>query len=90
VVEAGPEVENVREVTTALNQWLDKPVNIVLYDDGDQENGYQICGFAELTMHEYDFSSIPNWLSGQLNLSVDRGVVDQQADDYGIRGIFFR
>jgi len=90
VVEAGPEVENVREVTDALEQWLDKPVNIVLYDDGDQQNGYQICGFAELTMTDYDFDSVPKWLSGQLNLSTDRGVVDEEAEDYGIRGIFFR
>ena len=90
-IEAGPEVENVRIVTDALEQWLDKPMNIVLYDDGDQENGYQVCGFAELTMSKFDFSSVPNWLKGELNVGAKRSVViDEDAEDYGLRDVYFR
>lgn len=90
VVDAGPAVENVQQVTDALEQWLNKPMTMVLYDDGDQQNGYQICGFAEFTMTEYDFSALPKWIQGQFNLSITRGATDPNADDYGLRGIRFK
>lgn len=88
-VPAGPEVENVQQVTNALEQWLNKPATIVLYDDGDQENGYQICGFANFTMTDYDFATLPKWLQGEFTLDVVRGVTDPTASDFGLRGIRF-
>lgn len=88
-IAAGPEVENVRQITDALDQWLNQPMNVVLYDDGDQNNGYQVCGFAELTMTEYDFSSLPKWLAGEFNVNLVRGVTDENAKDYGLRDVHF-
>lgn len=90
VVDAGPEVENVKQITDALDQWLNKPMTIVLYDDGDQTNGYQICGFAKFTMKAYDFSSLPQWIQGQFDLSVDGGETDPTAADYGLRAVRFK
>ena len=89
-VDAGPAVENVKQITDALDQWLNKPMTIVLYDDGDQQNGYQICGFAEFTMRAYDFTSLPKWIQGEFTLSVDRGESDPNAEDYGLRSIRFK
>jgi Flp pilus assembly protein TadG len=89
-VPAGPNVENVKQVTDALEQWLNKPALIAMYDDGDQENGYQICGFAQFTMTDYDFASLPQWLQGQFTLGVTRGETDPDAPDYGLRGIRFQ
>ena len=89
-VDAGPAVENVKQITDALDQWLNKPMTIVLYDDGDQQNGYQICGFAEFTMRAYDFTSLPKWIQGEFTLSVDRGETDPNAKDYGLRSIRFK
>lgn len=90
VVDAGPAVENVKQITDALDQWLNKPMTIVLYDDGDQQNGYQICGFAEFTMRAYDFTSLPKWIQGEFTLSVASGETDPNAEDYGLRGIRFK
>lgn len=89
-VPAGPAVEKVQQVTNALDAWLNKPMTMVLYDDGNQANGYQICGFAEFTMTDYDFSSLPKWIQGEFNLSVTRGATDPTAQDYGLRGIRFQ
>jgi len=89
-VPAGPNVENVNQVTDALAQWLNKSMTIAMYDDGDQENGYQICGFAQFTMTDYDFSSLPKWLQGQFTFGVVRGETDPDAPDYGLRGIRFQ
>ena len=86
-VDAGPLVENSPVVTAALNQWVNKPMNVAMYDAGDQENGYRICGFAELTINEYDFSSVPKWLSGNFNISVKAGIISETADDYGLRDV---
>ncbi len=88
-IAAGPEVEHVRQISNALDQWLDKPMKIVLYDDGNQQNGYQVCGFAELTMTEYNFSSVPRWLAGEFNVNITRGVTDPNAKDYGLRDVHF-
>lgn len=89
-VPAGPEVENVQTVADAMAQWLDKPVTIAMYDDGDQENGYQICGFARFTMTDYDFADLPAWLQGQFTFDVTRGETNPDAPDYGLRGIRFQ
>lgn len=89
-VPAGPDVEQVAQIAAALNQWLNKPMKIALYDDGNQQNGYEICGFAEFTMTDYDFSSLPKWIQGEFNLSVVRGETDPEAEDYGMRGIRFK
>ena len=62
-------------------------MNVAMYDAGDQENGYRICGFAELTINEYDFSSVPKWLSGNFNISVKAGIISETADDYGLRDV---
>jgi Flp pilus assembly protein TadG len=88
-VPAGPEVEHVQQVANALDQWLDKPVTVAFYDEGNQDNGYQICGFAQFTMSEYDFTSLPEWLQGEFNLGTVRGVTDPDAPDYGLRGLRF-
>lgn len=90
VVDAGPEIENVKQITDALDQWLNKPMTVVLYDDGDQTNGYQICGFAKFTMTAYDFSSLPKWIQGQFTPSVDGGETDPTATDYGLRAVRFK
>jgi hypothetical protein len=89
-VPAGPVVENVKQVTDALEAWLDKPMTIAMYDDGDQENGYQICGFAQFTMTEYDFAALPKWLQGQFTLGMAQGETDPDAPDFGLRGIRFQ
>lgn len=90
VVAAGPEVENVQLVTNALDEWIDKPMTIVLYEDGDQENGYQICGFATFTMRAYDFSSLPKSIQGEFTVAVAQGETDPDAKDYGLRSIRFK
>lgn len=89
-IPAGPNVENVREVTDALDNWIDKTMTVVFYDDGDQQNGYQVCGFAQLTLWDYDFDSVPKWLSGQFTVGTRRGVIDKDAEDYGLRGVYFK
>ena len=86
-VAAGPEVEHVQAVANALDQWLDKPMTIVLYDNGNQDDGYHICGFAKLTMTEYDFAALPPWLQGEFNISLAQGETDPDAEDHGLRGI---
>lgn len=90
VVAAGPAVENVQQVTHALDQWLNRPMTIVFYDDGNQTDGYQICGFAEFTMTAYDFSSLPKWIQGEFRPAVARGETDPSAKDYGLRSIRFK
>ncbi|MBX3014642.1 MAG: choice-of-anchor A family protein [Caldilineaceae bacterium] len=90
VVAAGPAIDNVRQVADALDAWLNRPMTMVLYDDGDPQSGYQICGFAQFTMTEYDLAAMPKWIKGQFDLSVARGVTDPTADDYGLRGIRFK
>lgn len=89
-VPAGPAVANVKLVTDALEQWLDKPMTIAMYDDGDQENGYQICGFAQFTMTDYDFAALPEWLQGQFTVDVANGETDPDAPDFGLRGVRFQ
>lgn len=89
-VAAGPVVQNIRSVTDALDQWLNEPMKIVLYDDGDQQNGYQICGFAQLTMSDYDFSTVPAWLSGQFTVGLAFGETSTEYVDFGLRGLYFR
>lgn len=88
-VAAGPLVQNIREVTDALDTWLNKPMTIALYDEGDQTNGYQICGFAELTMSEYDFSTVPSWLTGQFDVGLAFGETSTEIVDFGLRGLYF-
>lgn len=89
-VAAGPVVQNIQSVTDALDQWLNEPMKIVLYDDGDQQNGYQICGFAQLTMSDYDFSTVPAWLSGQFTVGLAFGETSTETVDFGLRGLYFR
>lgn len=89
-VDAGPAVDNVKQITDALDKWLNKPMTIVLYDNGNQDDGYQICGFAQFTMTDYDFSSLPKWVQGEFNLSVTGGETDPNAEDFGLRGIRFK
>ncbi len=89
-VAAGPVVENIQQISTALDQWIDEPATIVLYDEGDQQNGYQICGFAQFTLSSYDFDSLPTWLQGEFTPGIVRGVTSPDVPDYGLRGIRFR
>jgi hypothetical protein len=89
-VAAGPVVENVRVVTDALDHWLNEPMRIALYDEGDQENGYQICGFAELTMTQYEFDGLPAWLVGQFDVGLAFGETSTEYVDFGLRGLYFR
>lgn len=87
-VAAGPVVQNVSQVTAALDTWLNKPMKIALYDEGDQTNGYQICGFAELTMSDYDFSTVPAWLTGQFDVGLSSGGTSTEIVDFGLRGLY--
>ncbi|MCB0084262.1 MAG: hypothetical protein KDE47_25155, partial [Caldilineaceae bacterium] len=89
-VAAGPVVEDISEVTDALDTWLNQPMTIAFYDEGDQTNGYQLCGFAELTMSEYDFSMQPAWLTGQFNVGLAFGETRTEIIDYGLRGLYVR
>jgi len=91
-VAAGPVVEHIQQISDALEPWIDEPATIVLYDDGDQQNGYQICGFAQFTLREYDFDALPTWLQGEFTPGVVRGVTSTEPEygDYGLRGIRFR
>ena len=90
VIAAGPKVENVQQIANALDQWLNKPMTIVLYDDGNQTDGYQVCGFAEFTMTAYDFSALPTWIQGEFRPAVAQGETDPDAKDYGLRSIRFK
>jgi choice-of-anchor A domain-containing protein len=86
-VAAGPEVKHVQAVANELNKWLDTPMTMILYDNGNQEDGYHICGFAKFTMTDYEFGDLPAWIQGEFRLSLDRGVTDPDAEDHGLRGI---
>lgn len=89
-VDAGPAVAAAQQVTHALDQWLNQPALIVLYDEGDQQNGYQLCGFAEFTLTDYDLAALPPWLQGQFSPATVRGLTDPAAPDYGLRDIRFK
>jgi hypothetical protein len=62
-------------------------MTVILYGDGNQDDGYQICGFAKFTMTDYEFGALPAWIQGEFRLSVDRGQTDRDAEDYGLRGV---
>lgn len=89
-VDAGPAVSNAQQVTNALDTWLNQPALIVLYDEGDPQNGYQICGFAAFTLTDYDFAALPPWLQGQFNPALVRALTDPNAPDYGLRDLRFK
>jgi choice-of-anchor A domain-containing protein len=86
-VAAGPQVKHVQAVANELDKWLDTPMTIVLYDNGNQDDGYQICGFAKFTMEDYEFGDLPAWIQGEFRLGIDRGETDPDAEDYGLRGV---
>lgn len=86
-VAAGPEVKHVQAVANELDEWLDTPMTMVLYSDGNQEDGYQICGFAKFTMTDYEFGDLPAWIQGEFRLAIDSGETDPDAEDHGLRGI---
>lgn len=89
-VPAGPNVSYVQQVASALDQWINKPATIVLYGQGSQQNGYQICGFAEFTMTAYDLAALPKWLQGSFTPAVTRGATSATAADYGLRSVRFQ
>jgi len=89
-IDAGPAVTDAQQVTNALAQWLDQPALIVFYDEGDQQNGYQICGFAEFTLTDFDLAALPPWLQGRFSPALVRGLTDPDAPDYGLRDIRFK
>ena len=86
-VAAGPEVKHVQAVVNELDKWLDEPMTMILYDNGNQDDGYHICGFAKFTMTDYEFGDLPAWIQGEFKLSVDQGETDPDGEDYGLRGI---
>ncbi len=86
-VAAGPQVKHVQAVANELDKWLDTPMTIVLYENGNQDDGYQICGFAKFTMEDYEFGDLPAWIQGEFRLGIDRGETDPDAEDYGLRGV---
>lgn len=89
-VNAGPEVANVAAVADALEEWLNEPMTVALYGDGDQDSGYQICGFAEFTLEDFDFASLPPWIQGNFDPANVRGeTIDKDADDFGLRDVRF-
>ena len=89
-VEAGPAVTDVQAVTNALDRWLNQSALIVLYDEGNQQQGYQICGFGAFTLTDYEFAALPPWLQGQFNPTLVRGLTDPNAPDYGVRDLRFK
>ncbi|MEZ4673555.1 MAG: hypothetical protein R2932_04835 [Caldilineaceae bacterium] len=90
-VSAGPQVESIPEVAAALDQWIDQPANVVLYDNVDQNDGYQICGFGKFTLTAYSLDTFPRWLQGHFTTSMVTGATaDPNAADYGVRTIFPR
>lgn len=89
-VASGPTVTYDQQVANALAQWLNIPALVVFYDAGDQLNGYQICGFAEFTLTDYDLAALPPWLQGQFSPALVRGLTDPNAPDYGLRDLRFK
>lgn len=89
-VASGPTVTYDQQVANALAQWVNVPALVVFYDEGDQLNGYQICGFAEFTLTDYDLAALPPWLQGKFNPALVRGLTDPNATDYGLRDLRFK
>lgn len=89
-VASGPTVIYDQQVANALAQWVDIPALVVFYDEGEQLNGYQICGFAEFTLTDYDLAALPPWLQGKFNPALVRGLTDPNAPDYGLRDLRFK
>ena len=89
-VASGPTVTYDQQVANALAQWLNIPALVVFYAEGDQLNGYQICGFAEFTLTDYDLAALPPWLQGQFSPALVRGLTDPNAPDYGLRDLRFK
>ena len=89
-VVAGPTVTYDQQVANALAQWLNIPALVVFYNEGDQHNGYQICGFAEFTLTDYDLAALPPWLQGTFSPALVRGLTDPNATDYGLRDLRFK
>ena len=69
-VPAGPAVANIQQISNALEEWIDEPATIVLYDDGDQQNGYQICGFEIEVMRDQGGGPMPESVGLLQNLEV--------------------
>ena len=86
-VPAGPAVDNVAAINAALDNWVNQPMSIAMYDEGDQQNGYHICGFANLVIEEYNFTSVPKWLRGNFVVGAKPGLVSEDATDYGLRDV---
>lgn len=96
-VNAGPPWVTNLQCKDQLDQLLDQPVHIPLYNetvtDGSHNStttypSYQICGFAEFVLKSYNFNVNPKWITGEFVPAVVKSVEsDAEAPDYGMRSI---
>ncbi len=89
-VKVGPNVQNVNEITDQLSAYKDKPVTVLVYDDndGNEADGYAVCGFASFTLTNYQLSQWPQLLHGSFLPNVIRSVeTSPDAPDFGARDV---
>ncbi|MCX6045371.1 MAG: Tad domain-containing protein [Chloroflexi bacterium] len=96
-VNAGPPWVTNLQCKDQLDQLLEQPVHIPLYNetvtDGSHNStttypSYQICGFAEFVLKDYNFNTNPKTLTGEFVPAVVKSVEsDAAAPDYGMRSI---
>jgi Flp pilus assembly protein TadG len=94
---SGPTSVTNFQCVDRLDQAIDRPVHIPLYDekvtDGSHNSStshpvYHVCGFAEFVLKAYDFNTNPKWLSGEFVPAVVQGIESaKDTPDYGMRSI---
>jgi hypothetical protein len=85
-IPAGPPISNSTLVRDGMDQNLGNSIIIPLSQyDG---SGYVVCGFAKVTLNDYDFTINPAWLDVDWVKDLIRGSEsDPTATDYGARDV---
>lgn len=89
-VKVGPKVYNVQQIAEKLDNVIDKPLTMVVYDDtdGNPEDGYAICGFASFMMTDYQLEQWPQLIRGEFTPRVVRALASSDdALDFGTRDV---
>lgn len=89
-IKVGPKVYNVQQIAEKLDHALDKPLSIAVYDDtdGNPNDGYAICGFANFKMSSYQLKQWPQLISGEFTPEVVRSLASSDdAPDFGARDV---
>jgi hypothetical protein len=89
-VKVGPKVYNVQQVAEKLDNVIDKPMTILVYDDtdGNPEDGYAVCGFASFQLTSYELDQWPQLIRGEFTPTVVRAIASSDdALDFGTRDV---